>query len=202
MKEFTEVQGVTAPIELSNIDTDMIIPKQFLKTIKRSGLGEGLYYEMRYDEKGNLNKNFILNKKPFSDSKILIAFENFGCGSSREHAPWAIKDFGISVILAISFADIFFNNCFKNGILPIKLNKEEIDFIISNLPKYKNILKVSLINQVITLGTSDIKFDIENHRKESLLNGWDDIDLTLKHKEKITSYEENNPNSFWINIER
>ena len=202
MKEFTEVQGVTAPIELSNIDTDMIIPKQFLKTIKRSGLGEGLFYEMRYDEKGNLNKNFILNEKPFSDSKILIAFENFGCGSSREHAPWAIKDFGINVILAISFADIFFNNCFKNGILPIKLNKEEIDFIISNLPKYKNILKVNLINQVITLGTSDIKFDIESHRKESLLKGWDDIDLTLKHKEKITSYEENNPNSFWINIER
>ena len=202
MKEFTEVQGVTAPIELSNIDTDMIIPKQFLKTIKRSGLGDGLFYEMRYDEKGNLNKNFILNEKPFSDSKILIAFENFGCGSSREHAPWAIKDFGINVILAISFADIFFNNCFKNGILPIKLNKEEIDFIISNLPKYKNILKVSLINQVITLGTSDIKFDIENHRKESLLNGWDDIDLTLKHKEKISSYEENNPNSFWIDIER
>ena len=202
MKEFTEVQGVTAPIELSNIDTDMIIPKQFLKTIKRSGLGKGLFYEMRYDEKGNLNKNFILNEKPFSDSKILIAFENFGCGSSREHAPWAIKDFGINVILAISFADIFFNNCFKNGILPIKLNKEEIDFIISNLPKYKNILKVNLINQVITLGTSDIKFDIENHRKESLLNGWDDIDLTLKHKEKISSYEENNPNSFWIDIER
>tara|TARA_Y200000002_G_C22670445_1_gene659775 strand:+ start:1459 stop:2067 length:609 start_codon:yes stop_codon:yes gene_type:complete len=202
MKEFTEVQGITAPIELSNIDTDMIIPKQFLKTIKRSGLGEGLFYEMRYDEKGNLNKNFILNEKPFSDSKILIAFENFGCGSSREHAPWAIKDFGIKVILAISFADIFFNNCFKNGILPIKLNKGEIDFIISNLPKYKNILKVNLINQVITLGTSDIKFDIENHRKESLLNGWDDIDLTLKHKEKITSYEENNPNSFWIDIKR
>ena len=202
MKEFTEVQGVTAPIELSNIDTDMIIPKQFLKTIKRSGLGEGLFYEMRYDEKGNLNKNFILNEKPFSDSKILIAFENFGCGSSREHAPWAIKDFGINVILAISFADIFFNNCFKNGILPIKLNKGEIDFLISNLPKYKNILKVNLINQVITLGTSDIKFDIESHRKESLLNGWDDIDLTLKHKEKITSYEENNPNSFWIHIER
>ena len=202
MKEFTEVQGVTAPIELSNIDTDMIIPKQFLKTIKRSGLGEGLFYEMRYDEKGNLNKNFILNEKPFSDSKILIAFENFGCGSSREHAPWAIKDFGINVILAISFADIFFNNCFKNGILPIKLNKKEVDFIISNLPKNKNILKVNLINQVITLGTSDIKFDIESHRKESLLNGWDDIDLTLKHKEKITSYEENNPNSFWIDIER
>ena len=202
MKEFTEVQGVTAPIELSNIDTDMIIPKQFLKTIKRSGLGEGLFYEMRYDEKGNLNKNFILNEKPFSDSKILIAFENFGCGSSREHAPWAIKDFGINVIIAISFADIFFNNCFKNGILPIKLNKGEIDFIISNLPKYKNILKVNLINQIITLGASDIKFDIENHRKESLLNGWDDIDLTLKHKEKISSYEENNPNSFWIDIER
>ena len=202
MKEFTEVQGVTAPIELSNIDTDMIIPKQFLKTIKRSGLGEGLFYEMRYNEKGDLNKNFILNEKPFSDSKILIAFENFGCGSSREHAPWALKDFGISVILAISFADIFFNNCFKNGILPIKLNKEEIDFIISNLPKYKNILKVNLINQVIVIGDTDIKFDIENHRKESLINGWDDIDLTLKYEEKINTYEINNPNSYWIDIER
>ena len=198
MKEFTEVQGVTAPIELSNIDTDMIIPKQFLKTIKRSGLGEGLFYEMRYNEKGNLNKNFILNEKPFSDSKILITFENFGCGSSREHAPWALLDFVIST----SFADIFFNNCFKNGILPIKLNKEKIDFIISNLPKYRNILKVSLVNQVIKIGITEIKFDIENHRKESLLNGWDDIDLTLKHKEKINSYEENNPNSYWINIER
>ncbi len=202
MKEFSVVEGITVPIELSNIDTDMIIPKQFLKTIKRSGLGEGLFYEMRYDEKGDLNKNFILNKKPFSDSKILVAFENFGCGSSREHAPWALKDFGISVILAISFADIFFNNCFKNGILPIKLNKREIDFIISNLPKYKNILKVSLINQVITIGTTGIDFDIENHRKESLLNGWDDIDLTLKHKKKINSYEKNNPNSYWIDIER
>ena len=202
MKEFSVVEGITVPIELSNIDTDMIIPKQFLKTIKRSGLGDGLFYEMRYDEKGDLNKNFILNKKPFSDSKILVAFENFGCGSSREHAPWALKDFGISVILAISFADIFFNNCFKNGILPIKLNKREIDFIISNLPKYKNILKVSLINQVITIGTTSIVFDIENHRKESLLNGWDDIDLTLKHKKKISSYEKNNPNSYWIDIER
>ena len=202
MQEFTEVQGVTAPIELSNIDTDMIIPKQFLKTIKRSGLGEGLFYEMRYDEKGNLNKDFILNKKPFSDSKILVSFENFGCGSSREHAPWALKDFGISVILAISFADIFFNNCFKNGILPIKLNKGEIEFIISNLPKYKNILTVNLINQIIAIGSKDIKFNIENHRKESLLNGWDDIDLTLKHNEKINSYEKNNPNSYWIDIER
>ncbi len=202
MKEFTQVEGVTASIELSNIDTDMIIPKQFLKTIKRSGLGKGLFYEMRYDEKGNLNKTFILNKKPFSDSKILIAFENFGCGSSREHAPWALKDFGISVIIAISFADIFFNNCFKNGILPIKLKKSEIDFIISNLPKNKNILKVNLINQVIVIGDTDIKFDIENHRKESLINGWDDIDLTLKYEEKINTYEINNPNSYWIDIER
>ena len=202
MKEFTQVEGVTASIELSNIDTDMIIPKQFLKTIKRSGLGKGLFYEMRYDEKGNLNKTFILNKKPFSDSKILIAFENFGCGSSREHAPWALKDFGISVIIAISFADIFFNNCFKNGILPIKLKKSEIGFIISNLPKNKNILKVNLINQIIVMGDTDIKFDIENQRKETLINGWDDIDLTLKYEEKINTYEINNPNSYWIDIER
>jgi len=202
MSEFTEVEGVTAPIELSNIDTDMIIPKQFLKTIKRSGLGEGLFYEMRYDENGNLNNDFILNKKPFSDSKILIAFENFGCGSSREHAPWALKDFGISVILAISFADIFFNNCFKNGILPIILCKKEIDFIISNLPKFQSILNVNLTNQIIRIGERPIEFEIESYRKESLMNGWDDIDLTLKHEKKIDSYEINNPNSYWIDIER
>ena len=202
MDKFSNLTSIPSYLPLQNIDTDMIIPKQFLKTIKRSGLGKGLFYEMRYDEKGNLNKDFILNEKPFLDSKILIAFENFGCGSSREHAPWALKDFGISVILAISFADIFFNNCFKNGILPIKLNKREIDFIISNLPKHKNILKVNLISQEIKIGKTDIKFDIENHRKESLLNGWDDIDLTLKHKEKISSYEINNPNSYWIDIER
>ena len=202
MSEFTEVEGVTAPIELSNIDTDMIIPKQFLKTIKRSGLGEGLFYEMRYDEKGNLNNDFILNKKPFSDSKILIAFENFGCGSSREHAPWALKDFGISVILAISFADIFFNNCFKNGILPIILCKKEIDFIISNLPKFQSILNDNLTNQIIRIGERPIEFEIERYRKESLMNGWDDIDLTLKYEKKIDSYEINNPNSYWIDIER
>ncbi len=202
MKQFTQIEGITAPIELSNIDTDMIIPKQFLKTIKKSGLGKGLFYEMRYDEKGIINKDFILNKKPFSDSKILIAFENFGCGSSREHAPWALKDFGISAIIAISFADIFFNNCFKNSILPIKLNKKDIDFIISNLESYQNILKINLKNQTISIGKTNLKFDIEDHRKESLLNGWDDIDLTLKHKNKIDNYENNNPNSYWVNIER
>ena len=185
MKQFTQIEGITAPIELSNIDTDMIIPKQFLKTIKRSGLGKGLFYEMRYDEKGIINKDFILNKKPFSDSKILIAFENFGCGSSREHAPWALKDFGISAIIAISFADIFFNNCFKNSILPIKLNKKDIDFIISNLESFQNILKINLKNQTISIGKTNLKFDIEDHRKESLLNGWDDIDLTLNIKIKL-----------------
>ena len=211
MKKFTIKSGLVMPLDRANVDTDFIIPKQFLKSIKRSGFGVNLFDEHRYLYKGEpdmdnssrpLNPDFVLNQTRYQGASILLARDNFGCGSSREHAPWAIKDFGINVILAISFADIFFNNCFKNGILPIKLNKGEIDFIISNLPKYKNILKVNLINQVITLGTSDIKFDIESHRKESLLNGWDDIDLTLKHKEKITSYEENNPNSFWINIER
>jgi len=200
--KFEKICGIAAPLPMINIDTDMIIPKQFLKTIKRSGLGKNLFHELRYDLKGNIKNDFVLNWDPYNNAIILITGENFGCGSSREHAPWSLLDFGFRCIIAPSFADIFFNNCFKNGILPIKLNKGEIDFIISNLPKYKNILKVSLINQVITLGTSDIKFDIENHRKESLLNGWDDIDLTLKHKEKISSYEENNPNSFWIDIER
>ena len=192
MKEFTEVQGVTAPIELSNIDTDMIIPKQFLKTIKRSGLGEGLFYEMRYDEKGNLNKNFILNEKPFSDSKILIAFENFGCGSSREHAPWAIKDFGINVILAISFADIFFNNCFKNGILPITLEKEQRDLIIKDAENGSNaILTVDLEEQEITRPDgSRFNFEVDSFRKHCLINGLDDIELTMKKAEKIRNFEQ------------
>ena len=202
MKKFNKIKSVPAYLPLINIDTDMIIPKQFLKTIKRTGLGKSLFYEMRYDEEGKIIKNFILNNEPYSKSKILLTGKNFGCGSSREHAPWALKDFGISVILAISFADIFFNNCFKNGILPVKLNKREIDFIISNLPKHKNILKVNLMSQEIAIGKTDIKFDIDNHRKESLLNGWDDIDLTLKHEGKISSYEINNPNSYWIDIER
>ena len=165
MKKFDKVEGVTSPIELSNIDTDMIIPKQFLKTIKRSGLGKGLFYEMRYDEKGNINKDFILNNEPFNNSKIIVAFENFGCGSSREHAPWALKDFGISVIIAISFADIFYNNCFKNGILPIVLDKKKIELIISNLSKFKNILKVDLNNQSIIMGNKVFDFSIDFHRK-------------------------------------
>ena len=186
MKKFDKVEGVTSPIELSNIDTDMIIPKQFLKTIKRSGLGKGLFYEMRYDEKGNINKDFILNNEPFNNSKIIVAFENFGCGSSREHAPWALKDFGISVIIAISFADIFYNNCFKNGILPIVLDKKKIELIISNLSKFKNILKVDLNNQSIIMGNKVFDFSIDFHRKECLLQGWDDIDLTLKKSEKLS----------------
>ena len=199
MKKFDKVEGVTSPIELSNIDTDMIIPKQFLKTIKRSGLGKGLFYEMRYDEKGNINKDFILNNEPFNNSKIIVAFENFGCGSSREHAPWALKDFGISVIIAISFADIFYNNCFKNGILPIVLDKKKIELIISNLFQIK-IFKVDLNNQSIIMGNKVFDFSIDFHRKECLLQGWDDIDLTLKKSEKIEWYEKNNTNNSWIRI--
>ena len=202
MQKFTKVSGVAAPIELSNIDTDMIIPKQFLKTIKRSGLGEGLFYEMRYDEKGAINKDFILNKDEFSKSKIILAFENFGCGSSREHAPWALKDFGISVIIAISYADIFHNNCFKNGILPISLDKKEIDFLIQNLPNAGNQISIDLENQSIVIGNNSLNFEIDPHKKECLLNGWDDIDLTLKHLEKINSYETNNQNKEWVSIKR
>ena len=188
MKEFTEVQGVTAPIELSNIDTDMIIPKQFLKTIKRSGLGEGLFYEMRFDEKGNLNKNFILNEKPFSDSKILIAFENFGCGSSREHAPWAIKDFGINVILAISFADIFFNNCFKNGILPIRLDEK----VILQLAEYSNRKKeieVDLEDQAVKFGNEIVNFEVDEFKKKCLLEGLDDIALSMEKINLVENFE-------------
>ena len=188
MKEFTKVEGVTVPIELSNIDTDMIIPKQFLKTIKRSGLGEGLFYEMRYDEKGNLNKDFILNQKPFLDSKILVAFENFGCGSSREHAPWALSDFGIRCVISSSFADIFYSNCFKNGILPIKISEEKV-LELSDYSKRKEEIEVSLEKQEIFFGNKVIKFEIDEFKKKCLIEGLDDIDLSMGKIEQIDSYE-------------
>ena len=189
MKGFTEVEGVTAPIELSNIDTDMIIPKQFLKTIKRSGLGEGLFYEMRYDEKGNLNKDFILNQKPFLDSKILIAFENFGCGSSREHAPWALLDFGITCVISTSYADIFYNNCFKNGILPIVLDEDKIKELSEYSNRQKEIL-VDLKDEKITYGNNEVSFKIDPFKKKCLMEGLDDIALSLEKSDKIKSFED------------
>ncbi len=189
MEKFKTLEGIIAPIELSNIDTDMIIPKQFLKTIKRDGLGDGLFYEMRFDEKGSPNSEFILNKSPFNNSKLIVAFDNFGCGSSREHAPWALLDFGVRVVIAKSFADIFYNNCFKNGILPIILSQKEIDKIISEI-KLDNIeLKVNLDEQTIIGKNINFNFEIDKYKKQCLLNGWDDIDLTLKEESKITMFE-------------
>ena len=197
MEKFLKLSGIVASIELSNIDTDMIIPKQFLKTIKRSGLGKGLFYEMRFDENGNKVSEFILNNNPYDKSKILVALENFGCGSSREHAPWALTDFGIKVILAKSFADIFYNNCFKNGILPIKLSDEKIQKIV-NFSKNKNPeLEVDLENQIIKGSKINFHFEIDDYKKTCLLNGWDDIDLTLKKEKLISEYEVNHYKS-WL----
>ena len=197
MEKFLKLSGIVASIELSNIDTDMIIPKQFLKTIKRSGLGKGLFYEMRFDENGNKVSEFILNNIPYDKSKILVALENFGCGSSREHAPWALTDFGIKVILAKSFADIFYNNCFKNGILPIKLSDEKIQKII-NFSKNKNPeLEVDLENQIIKGSKINFHFEIDDYKKTCLINGWDDIDLTLKKEKLISEYEVNHYKS-WL----
>ena len=171
MEKFSKFSGIVASIELSNIDTDMIIPKQFLKTIKRSGLGKGLFYEMRIDQGENKIPEFILNKKPYDKSKILVALENFGCGSSREHAPWALTDFGIKVILAKSFADIFYNNCFKNGILPIKLSSEKIEKVIDFSKKENPHLEVDLDNQTIKGSEIEFCFEIDKYKKTCLLNG-------------------------------
>ena len=197
MEKFSKLSGIVASIELSNIDTDMIIPKQFLKTIKRSGLGKGLFYEMRFDQGENKIQEFILNKKPFDKSKILVALENFGCGSSREHAPWALTDFGIKVILAKSFADIFYNNCFKNGILPIKLSSEKIEKVIDFSKKENPQLEVDLDNQTIKGSAIEFCFEIDKYKKTCLLNGWDDIDLTLKKEKLISDFETKN-NKSWL----
>ena len=192
MMNFTKIKGIASPLELSNVDTDMIIPKQFLKTIKRDGLGKGLFYEMRFFENGKKNKEFILNKKPFCESKILVSNSNFGCGSSREHAPWAILDFGIRVIIAESFADIFYNNCFKNGILPIKLEKSEVQKIINEIKLQNFIFTVDLKKQTIINVNLKINFEIDIYKKDCLINGWDDIDLTLKQKKLISEFEDKN----------
>jgi 3-isopropylmalate/(R)-2-methylmalate dehydratase small subunit len=174
---------------LLNIDTDMIIPKQFLKTIKRTGLGKNLFYEMRYDEKGNPIKNFILNKKPFDDSKILLAGKNFGCGSSREHAPWALLDFGIRCVIAPSFADIFYSNCFKNGILPVVLDEKNIQELAEYSSREENI-EVKLEPQEIIFGNKVFKFNLDLFKKKCLMEGLDDIALSLKKLTNIQDYEE------------
>ena len=188
MKKFTSIKSIPAYLPIVNIDTDMIIPKQFLKTIKRTGLGKGLFFEMRYDQNGNLVEDFILNKSPYNKSEILIAGKNFGCGSSREHAPWALLDFGVKCIISSSYADIFYNNCFKNGILPIMIAEEQIKEI-SDYSKRKEEIFVNLIDQKIVFGNKEIKFEIDEFKKRCLIEGLDDIALSLEKSEKIISFE-------------
>ena len=192
MEKFSKIRSVVAPLPLINIDTDMIIPKQFLKTIKRSGLGKNLFDEMRYDESGKELEDFILNQEAYREAKILVAGDNFGCGSSREHAPWALLDFGIRVVISTSFADIFFNNCFKNGILPIKLEKEQRDLIIKDAENGSNaILTVDLEEQEITRPDgSRFHFEVDSFRKHCLINGLDDIELTMKKVKTIRNFEQ------------
>ena len=190
MEKFNKLSGIVAPLPMINVDTDMIIPKQFLKTIKRSGLGKNLFHELRYDPNGNLRNDFVLNWDPFKDAKILITGENFGCGSSREHAPWSLLDFGIKCIIAPSFADIFFNNCFKNGILPIKLEQDKVDVLLSKAKK-KETLVIDLENQSIIQENGEFyKFEVDKFRKKCLLEGLDDIALTLEKSKNINEYED------------
>ena len=198
MKKFTSIKSVPTYLPIVNIDTDMIIPKQFLKTIKRTGLGKNLFFELRYDDKGNKIEDFILNRKPYNNSKILITGKNFGCGSSREHAPWALLDFGITCVVSSSYADIFYNNCFKNGILPIILEEEKIKEL-SEYSNRKEEISVDLKEQKIVYGNNEIKFDIDPFKKKCLLEGLDDIALSFEKVKKISSFEENLKNQKpWI----
>ena len=188
MKKFINLKSIPSYLPLQNIDTDMIIPKQFLKTIKRTGLGKSLFYEMRYDESGNLIKDFTLNKEPYNKSKILLAGKNFGCGSSREHAPWALSDFGIKCIISSSFADIFYNNCFKNGILPIKTS-EQIVIELSEYSKRKEEVEVDLQKQEIKFGNKVVKFQLDSFKKKCLIEGLDDIGLSMEKINYIDDFE-------------
>ncbi len=192
MEKFTTLTGVAAPLNMINVDTDMVIPKQFLTTIERSGLGRGLFFEMRFDSDGNENPDFVLNKPPYRDAKILVAGENFGCGSSREHAPWALLDFGITCVIAPSFADIFYNNCFKNGILPINLPKEDVDKLFDDAERGANAtLTIDLETQTITgPDGGEIRFELDAFRKHCLFNGLDDIGLTMGNADKIDTFED------------
>jgi 3-isopropylmalate/(R)-2-methylmalate dehydratase small subunit len=192
MEKFTTLTGVAAPLPMINVDTDMIIPKQFLKTIKRSGLGKSLFYELRFDENGNERPDFVLNKPAYRKAEILVAGENFGCGSSREHAPWALLDFGIRCVISTGFADIFYNNCFQNGILPIKVKPEDLEKLMDDAERGANArLTVDLEAQEIRGPDGGVvKFDIDPFRKRCLLNGLDNIGLTLEKEKAITSYEE------------
>jgi len=188
MKKFNILKGIPAHLSMINVDTDMIIPKQFLKTIKRTGLGKSLFFEMRYDENGKKIEKFVLNNKPYDSSSILITGKNFGCGSSREHAPWSLLDFGIRCVISSSFADIFYNNCFKNGILPITITEEEIKEI-SDYSKRKEEISINLPDLKIVFGNKEIKFKIDEFKKKCLIEGLDDIALSLEKSDKITDYE-------------
>ena len=191
MEAFKKLDGIAAPLDMINVDTDMIIPKQFLKTIHRTGLGKALFDEMRYNEDGSEKPNFVLNKPAYRKAQILVAGENFGCGSSREHAPWALLDFGIRCVIAPSFADIFYNNCFKNGILPIKLPQEIVDKLMDDASRGSN-ARISIDLESLEIRGPDggmVKFEVDEFRRQCLLNGWDDIGLTMRDDDKIAAYE-------------
>jgi 3-isopropylmalate/(R)-2-methylmalate dehydratase small subunit len=188
MQKFSNLKSIPTYLSLQNIDTDMIIPKQFLKTIKRTGLGKSLFYEMRYDENGKINNDFILNKEPFNKSRILLAGKNFGCGSSREHAPWALLDFGIKCVISSSFADIFYNNCFKNGILPIKIDNK-IVLELAEYSKRKEEIEINLEKQEISYGNKVVKFEVDAFKKKCLMEGLDDIALSMEKISQIDNFE-------------
>ena len=201
MQKFDKLTGVAAPMNMINVDTDMIIPKNFLKTIKRSGLGKNLFDEMRFDREGNESPDFVLNKPAYREAKIIVAGDNFGCGSSREHAPWALLDFGIRCVISTSFADIFYNNCFKNGILPIKVTKEQLDDLMDDAERGANAtLSIDLESQTIQgPDGGEVKFEVDEFRKHLLLNGLDDIGLTLQKVDKVDSFEERqNASQPWL----
>ena len=199
MKKFNILKGIPANLPMMNVDTDMIIPKQFLKTIKKTGLGKSLFFEMRYDESGKKIEKFVLNKKPYNNSPILLVGKNFGCGSSREHAPWALLDFGIRCVIGASFADIFYNNCFKNGMLPIILEEKKIEDLTQYSERKENI-EINLKEQEIIFGNKRIKFKIDSFKKKCLLEGLDDIALSLEKSEKISLYEDKiKKDKPWIN---
>ena len=198
MEKFTNLKSIPSYLSLQNIDTDMIIPKQFLKTIKRTGLGKSLFYEMRYDENGKVIEDFILNKEPYNKSRILLAGKNFGCGSSREHAPWALSDFGIKCVISSSFADIFYNNCFKNGILPIKIEEQAV-VELSEYTKRKEEIEIDLEKQEIKYGNKVKKFEVDTFKKKCLIEGLDDIALSLEKTSQIDNFEKNiKENSPWL----
>ena len=192
MEKFTNLTGVAAPLDMLNVDTDMIIPKQFLKTIKREGLGKNLFDEMRFDQQGNEIPDFVLNQEAYRKASILVAGDNFGCGSSREHAPWALLDFGIKCVISTSFADIFYNNCFKNGILPIRVPKEDLDKLMDDASRGANAtLTIDLETQTISgPDGGTITFELDAFKKHCLLNGLDDVGLTLKKESAISSFED------------